>query len=113
MEVSLHSNCKWIACGQESFGRSTSRITLAASYIQTQFPPFSSAAPCIISPGEGAAFICTANLNFLFSATALSVWQITEFYSNTLYHRYVRTTQFYDCLFRQLTPAICLNSMQL
>ena len=73
MEVSLHSNCKWTVCGQESFGKSTSRIALAASYIQTQFPPFPSAAPCIISSGEGAAFICTANLNFLFSMTARSV----------------------------------------
>jgi hypothetical protein len=91
MEVSLNSNCKWTACGQESFGRSTSRIALAASYIQTQFPPFPSAAPCIIRPGEGAAFICTANLNFLFSATSRSVWQITEFNSNALYRRYVRT----------------------
>lgn len=51
--------------------------------------------------------------------TFFLVWQPAQSdkslqcYSNILYRRYVRTAQFYDCLFRQLTPAICLNSLEM
>jgi len=117
MEVALHSNYRATANGLYAVRRVSVEVQA-----ELLWPPATSKHNFLLSlqrqhaslaPEKEPLLFVQLTWTFVLIRQPAQSGKSLQFYSNILYRRHVRTTQFYDCLLRQLTPAICLNSSEI